>query len=107
MATINNPFTEGPVIYYLDEFTGETKLIQNSVTGWKMNINNNLAEELNTKIVSVGDYINKEYCIPLTQEIVGSEYFNYSEKTNFSRDFPSELLDLPIQCRTIIPQNYS
>ncbi len=94
-----NPFTQPQPIYYETQFTGETKQIGGSAIGYKLKQTENLGDSVGSEMVTLADYINKEYCIPLTQDINSDEYVSHSEKINLTREFSDNIFELPLECK--------
>ena len=93
-----NPFSREAAAYYSDQFTGELKQIGGSEIGWKLIQTQNLDELVGSEIVTIADYISKEYCLPLTQDINSLDFVSHSEKVNFSKEFSDSLFEVPQEC---------
>jgi hypothetical protein len=102
-----NPFLMKEPIYYLIQFTQENKQIGGSEIGWKLKQPENLGEGFDTEIVTLADYISKEYCLPLIQDTNMGDYADHAEKVNFTRDFPDSIFDLPLECKNAPVTNVS
>lgn len=94
-----NPFLMKEPIYYDVNFTGELKQIGGSEFGWKLRQRENLGEDFDTEIITLSDYISKEYCIPLVQDINSFDYSSHSEKVNFTRIFDESVFEIPVECK--------
>ncbi len=94
-----NPFLMDSPVYYTGQFTGETKIIGNSATGYKLNQAKDLGKKVDAEIITLADYIDKDYCVPLTQDVNSSDYASHSEKVNLTSDFPDTVFRLPLECK--------
>lgn len=94
-----NPFLMEQPIYYLIQFSGETKQIGGSEIGWKLKQSEDLSEGLDTTIVTLGDYISQEYCIPLVFDVNSFDFASHAEKVSFTKDFPDSVFDIPLECQ--------
>jgi len=99
-------FLDEEIIYFEDQFTGESKEIGGSEIGWKLKLEDSLEITSIQNNTTIADYISKEYCFPLTQDVNLPFGKLYSEKINFTRDFSDNVFDLPIDCNDVIIQDH-
>lgn len=87
-----NPFLQAMPMFAKSELSGETKQFGNDV-GHRLKQKRVMGEQIKTEM----DYVNKDYCIPMVQEVDGGRG-QYSEKVNFTRDFPDTVFEIPAEC---------
>jgi len=87
-----NPFLRPMPVFAKCELSGETKQFGNDI-GYRLKQKRVLGEQIKTEF----DYVNKDYCIPMVQEVDGGRG-QYSEKVNFTRDFPDTVFEIPAEC---------